>query len=613
MSIWSKISGAFRRGGSNLPAVQDLGESTPVDPKQIRYIFVPSRHAGVYVDHDTAMTFSAVYRAVAYLSQSVAMLPWIVIRETDQRTIKLKNHAVWPLLQVQANPEMANYTWEETMVAWACSWGNAYSEIEFDGAGRPVALWPIEPYRVKPKRAVDPQSNSPLTGPLVYQVNNNLGGQVNIPAERMFHLHGLGFNGLVGYSVISLAARSIGLSIGSEQFAEDLFANGPITHGALKHPKTLSADAKKNIRDSFNEVVQGHGRRFNVPIFEEGMDWIDLMINPEDAQLLLTRKFQVTDIARWFGLPPHKLADLERATFSNLEAQNIEVVNDALMPWIIRLEQEADRKLLSGRERNVRTKIETRAFLRGDSAARAKYYQVMRSIGVYSTNTILRLEDMDPVGPEGDALIMQSGFTTLEKIVNGDSSSKSPAAPPEPPTPAFPAKKASLGYFQEAQNRIFRREMGRFEQVRHKLNGDCGLFNEWMRRFSAKHREYMHQVLEPLAVNFVGLIRPGINVDAAVGAIVSRYIDLHLEGSTAELLDIFNGKQPSDIERRADFWARVLIDRLAEGISNISQIKVMSDRLPPAAPRARLQLPMAPPPKPGPDDWTEIGVEPNGG
>ena len=614
MNIWSKISGVFRRGG-NPAEIQNLGESTPVDPKQIRYIFVPSRHAGVYVDHDTAMTFSAVFRAVAYISQSVAMLPWIVIRETDQRTIKLRNHPVWPLLQVQANPEMGNYAWEETMVAWAASWGNAYSEIQFDDNGRPVALWPIEPYRVKVTRAEDPKTGNILTGPLVYKVNNNLGGQVTIPAERMFHLHGLGFNGLVGYSVVSLAARSVGLSIAAEQLAEDFFANGNITTGALKHPKTLSKDAKENIRQSFAEVVKGHGRRFNVPIFEEGMDWVNLMMKAEDVQLLLTRKFQVNDIARWFGLPPHKLADLDRATFSNLEAQNIEVVNDALMPWIIRLEQEADRKLLSGRERNVRTKVETRAFLRGDSQARAKYYQVMRQIGVYSTNTILRLEDMDPIGPEGDALIMQSGFTTLEKIVNGDSTATGPPkAPPEPP--ALPAKKASLGFFQEAQNRILRREIGQFNQIKGKLNGDYGLFNQWAERFFVKHREYMMQVLEPVALKFAELVRPdmrtnnlsAIRVAGAIVPTLNFCIDLHIEHSTSELLDILGGKRASDIGKRAEGAAKMIIEALSEAITRIPPEEPDPLKQIPDSPRAMPPIPNAPQ-KPGPDDWTEIGGE----
>ena len=396
-----------------IKSIFSRSQTTPSDPSAVRYITVPMRHAGITVDHDTAMRFSAVFRAVAYISQTVAGLPWDVIRETERKTTKLTSHPVSNILRYRPNPEMSSMSWRETMIAWALTWGNGYSEIELDGAGRPVALWPMSPDRVNMKR--DRETNE-----IVYEISSSVNGTTYLPKERVFHLHGLGYDGLTGYSVISLASRSIGLSLAAEFYGEDYFANGLVSTGVIKHPNKLSKEAQERLRASFEENNTKFGKKWRPLVFEEGMEWQSLSIPPEDAQMLETRKFQVNDIARWFGIPPHKLADLERATFSNIEHQSIEVVNDALMPWVNRLEQEANFKLFSGRERGIRTKINVRGLLRGDDASRAAYYKIMREIGVYSTNDIRRLEDMDPVGNEGDALIVQLNQTTLDKLVNGD-------------------------------------------------------------------------------------------------------------------------------------------------------------------------------------------------
>lgn len=608
MGVWTRIKGIFRTVDSEPLNKIDVN---PVDPRWTPAIPFVSRHAGVFIDPDTAMTFSAVFRAVSYISQSIAMLPWSVIRETDHRTIKLRSHPVWKLIQTQANPEMANYAWMETMVAWACSWGNAYSEIEFNKAGQPIALWPIEPYRVRPTRAQNPETGDFMTGPLVYKVNNMLGGQVTVPAANMFHLKGLGFNGLVGYSVISLAARSIGLSIASEQYAEDLFANGCVTTGALSHPGRLSKEAKEGLRQEMERVIRGHGRRFQIPVFEEGLKWDDMMINPEDAQLILTRKFQVNDIARWFGLPPHKLADLERATFTNIESQNIEVVQDALLPWVTRLEQEADIKLLSGRERGVRTKIDLRGFLRGDHSTRATYYRIMRNIGVYSTNEIRRLEDMDPVGPEGDALTMQSGFVTLKSIVDGP-----PTPPPAPqkkdgkqPAPGntLTVRNASLGYFREAEIRIYRREVGQFNQQRPKLENNPSLFDQWEQLFSQKNRHYIAEQFTPLAWNFMGLLRDDISRDDPdasnhINEAINAFIHGHRELSNAYLRAAFEDDSDAVFSETS---FRMASSELLEKLVALAEGLPQHPKRAPSPPREIVTQPVVA------DGWSEIGVYPN--
>lgn len=536
MSVYDWVAKLFRKS----PAVQDFGKITPQDPGNIRYVFVPLKHAGIYVDHDTALRFSAVFRSIAYISQTIAGLPWEVYRETGDKTTKLPAHPVWNLIKTRPNSEMSAFSWRETMVAWALSWGNGYSEIVRNPyTGQPVELWPIPPDRVTPRR--DPQTKE-----FFYEVQQDFGDRVIIPKEDMFHLHGLGFDGLVGYSVISLAARSIGLSIAAESYGEDFFANGAVSTGIVTHPGRLSPEAYDRLKADVDSKTKGGSRRWSPLIFEEGMGWQSLSIPPEDAQMLQTRQFQVSDIARWFGLPPHKLADLSRATFSNIEHQSIEVVNDAFMPWVNRLESEASLKLFSGRERGVRTKINVRGLLRGDDRSRAEYYKMMREMGVYSTNDIRRLEDMDPVGPEGDALIVQLNQTTLDRIVSGEALNSNKQ------TESGSKKEAVKQMASSTFSRIYSREMNHFQRMKAE-NKD-----EWWNRFQSSHHDYIRNNLEPvftLAATLMG---------SSVGKSSSEYF-------ISSLMDECRGRineesYSVDISELAKITANKFLNFVTEGV-----------------------------------------------
>lgn len=520
MIKWSRIRSALNKSDKIRRLFFAL-QALKSDPQRIRYIPVPLRQAGIYIDHDIALRFSAVFRAISYISQTIGCLPWDVLLETPEKTTKLFGAPLWNLLRIRPNREMGASTFRETLIAWALSWGNGYAEIERDNAQNPIALWPISPDRVEAIR-------DPGTKKIYYEVDNHLGGSTQISPENMFHLHGLGYDGLVGYSVISFAARAIGLGMAAEGYASDFFANGAIATGGLKHPGVLSDPARKNIQESFQSVIRGEGKRFNVPIFEEGLDWVNMMINPEDAQLLLTREFQIVDIARWFGLPPHKLQDLSRATWGNIEHLSIEVVNDALMPWIMRLEQEADFKLIPASLKSVRTKINIRGLLRGDNKSRAEYYQIMRNIGVYSTNDIRRLEEIDPVGTEGDELIVQLNQTTLKKLVAGD-------VRPAVPKLAWQSHKM---LFEHAYERILKREAGQFERDGAK-KGDI---QSWFAHFFAKEKGKIEQEIEPIAMSLFLQVVPDLKGNGQISEALNRFIDWHVESSRNAFLALSAGK-----------------------------------------------------------------------
>lgn len=362
------------------------------------WFFFGTNTSGVRVNEETALTLPAVYACVRIIGESIAMLPWQLVAQADNGdVVPLGRARLTGLLNSRPNPEMNAFTWRELQLTHLLLWGNAYSEIERDGARQEMAFWPIAPWRVQPMR--DPNDKS-----LWYRVAQPDGGTVFIPAVDMLHFHGTSLDGITGLSVIQLARQSIGLGIAAETFGAAFFGNGASVSGVLKHPGLPSEPARKNMRDSWE---QRHGRAENagrVAVLWEGVDYQQIGIPPEDAQFLQTRVFQVREVARWFRMQLHKLADLERATFSNIEEMGTDFVNDTLLPWITRMEKEVDFKLVVNPR--FHTRMDAKEFLRGDIETRYKAYQIGRNWGWLSANDVRRAEDMPGIGTAGDEYLV---------------------------------------------------------------------------------------------------------------------------------------------------------------------------------------------------------------
>lgn len=389
-------------------------------------IYIPSRQAGVTVTEDTALTYSAVWACVRVISESVAALPWHVYRRTPSGR-EMVDGGVQYLLNSRPNGEMTASAFREAIVAHALTWGNGYAEIQWDRAGRPAALFLLTPDRVEPKRDE--------SGALYYEVKIDDGSSRRLEPADVFHLHGLGWDGLVGYSPIRLAARSIGLGIAQDVFGQSFYANGTVFGRLVEVPANMSAAQIKTTEDYLNERHRGPDKAFSVKVIANGMKVHDGGMPMTDAQFLQSRQFSVNEVARWYRVPPHKIADLERSTNNNIEHQSIEFVTDTLMPWVKRLEDEANAKLFGQRAQgSVYTKLAVNAVMRGDSKSRAEFYRTMTQIGAMTINEVRSLEELNGIGPDGDQLLVQLNQTTLRRLVEAPPEAK----PVDPPPDANP-------------------------------------------------------------------------------------------------------------------------------------------------------------------------------
>jgi HK97 family phage portal protein len=262
-------------------------------------------------------------------------------------------------------------------------------------------------------RALDPEKVTVRSeGKSIFYDVLDLG--TGIESDRILHIPGLSFNGMTGKSPIEVARNSLGGGLAVQRYGNKFFANGAKSSGILKHPGRLGDKGIDNLRRSFDKkMAKDEG---GTMILEEGMDYVALSIPPDQAQFLASKKFTVEEVARWFGVPPHLLSDLDRSTFNNIEHQGIEFVTYSLMPWIRRWEEELARKLLREDEKDSHFfKFNINGLMRGDAKTRAEYYRLMLDLGVMNINEVRNLEEFNDISG-GNQHLVQVNRTPLEKL-----------------------------------------------------------------------------------------------------------------------------------------------------------------------------------------------------
>ena len=365
--------------------------------------------AGENVTEYSALNYSAVFNAISLISGTVSTLPLGLRRKEDRKTLTVDSNPLHSVLRDQANPYMTAMTMREVGMGHVLGWGNSYAEIVRNRMGEVIELWPITPNRVQVKL---------FNGELVYIIKMTNGEDVVLPREQVLHIPGLGFDGYVGYSIISLAANAIGLGLAMETFGSRYFGNGTHPGVIVSHPGKLSPEAAAGLQKSLVSAYSGLGKSHRLMLLEEGMDLKKLGVPPNDSQFLESRQFQVPEIARWFNLPPHKLKDLTKSSFSNIEAEQISFVTDSILPWLVRLEQNYKMQLLTAVEKKqgLYFKHTVEGLLRGNAKDRALLYRTMWNMGSISQNEIREKEDMDPI-EGGDEYFVPLNMVPLSRAL----------------------------------------------------------------------------------------------------------------------------------------------------------------------------------------------------
>ena len=376
------------------------------------YDMMQPNDSGVPVSPFTALQMSAVYACIRILSETLAQLPLNIRRRTADGSELAVSHPLFPLLHDQPNPWMSSFSWRCAVQGHCGGWGNGYSYIIRNQTGQPKALLPLLPDRTYPQ-LIDNQ--------LSYQTQINEHAFTALP-EDILHVPALSFDGLVGMSPIALNREAIGLGQAAQKFGARLFGSGSLLSGVLKHPGRLKRKAEKpddpspveRLRKQWRDLYSGLENSGAVAVLEEGMEYQQIGIPPEDAQFLQTRKFQISDIARIFNVPSHLINDLDRATFNNISELSLSFLRYTMTPWIVRWEQELNRKLFPDTDEYY-VKFNLQGLLRGTLTERKDYYKTAIEYGWLSRNEVRELEDLNRVDGLDEylqPLNMGSGQTT---------------------------------------------------------------------------------------------------------------------------------------------------------------------------------------------------------
>jgi len=383
--------------------------------------------AGIWLTHDEAFRLSAVWACVTVIAKAIASSNWDVfsVAPNGDRTLRPETIA-WRLLNLRPNDEMIPFAWREAMVIMALVYGDAYSEIERDLAGRPYALWPIAPDRGELKRRA---------GALVLEVYQADGGTVELPYPDVFHLHGPSIDGICGFDTVRVAARSLALAAAAERFGANFFGNNATVGGVLSSEQKLGPEKIKELKDTLKNN-HARDRAWTWMVIDSGLKVQTTTVEPEKAQMVESRQHQIEEVCRWFGVPPHKIAHLLRATNNNIEHQGIEFERDAVVPWCERLRQEADWKLIPGSGRNLRTRVATEWLAEGDAKTRAETDNILVTGGIMTRNEARRKRGWNSIGPDGDVPTVNPGVGALKRAL--EPPKPPPAQLPPPAEPAAP-------------------------------------------------------------------------------------------------------------------------------------------------------------------------------
>lgn len=502
----------------SLMAQEDLSVTDLRDPRLwSEFGFVTTdTNSGITVNPDNALALGAYYDGIRIISEDIGKLPFITYRRlTPRGKERARDHPIFPLLNEAPNQNMSAMAFRETLTANAIGWGGGFALIRKNGLGEPIELKPIHPSRV--------QVELSQQGRMFYIVGNDDGSSSVVRQSNMFHLHGLSPDGMNGYSVARLGAESIGRGLSAAAFSASFFRQGSSPKGAIKTMRTFETDeAIERLRSQWQRTYSGSDGWHRPIILEAGMEWQPISVPPEDAQLIETEHFSVIEIARWLRIAPHKLGALERSTFSNIEEQNIDHVNDTLIPWARRWEAEAHRKLFVDDPDHFAEHLFL-ALLRGNSEQRSGFHRELFNIGAVSQNDVRELENMNPIGPEGDVYYVNGNLVRSQDAAEG--STAATTDPPAGRVDGFDSRReereGAFFLFTSTLERCQAKERRALSRIGGRFKGEELVYQ--VKNFYSSHRRHLVDAFEVVAMAVARMAGTELESELTE-AVVGRYV-----------------------------------------------------------------------------------------
>lgn len=351
--------------------------------------------SGMRVSQKTALAHMAFYRCVTLLAGSIATQPRHLFERNGKDKSVDREHRASLLIRRQPNGYQNHYQFHFYMVVILLLWGNYYAKITRNSFYEPVAMHPIAPWLVDVRVE---------NGKKAFYVKGE-----RIPSSQMLHVYGLSLNGITGVNPIKYASQTLGLNLAAEKMQSSAFGKGLHAGGVIEMPEDhqgmlgstdeQAEEYMSNVRQSFKKLYQNGSESWHEMMFlEPGWKFEQFKLNLESAQIIETRKMGIADVARFMGVPLHKVMELDKATENNIEQQGIEYVQDGVMPISMNIEAEYDTKLLRESEKDQRFfKFNLDGLMRADLKSRYEAYSIAlgkNAPGFMSPEEIRDIEDL---------------------------------------------------------------------------------------------------------------------------------------------------------------------------------------------------------------------------
>ena len=362
---------------------------------------------------ETAPEVPVVLAAIRLIAESVGTLPLHLYRtEANGAKTLATDHPLYKILRHRPNAEQTSLELRETLVMLYLLYGNAFCEIKRDERGVVSALEALHPSRMEVTRIAD--------GTLRYVYKEPDHRETVYQPSQILHIRMPSLDGLNGMCLTNLVRDAIAHARALEAHGLQFFSNFAKPQVVLSSENAIPVEAQENLANQWRRLYsQQSGNAYKTAIMPHGLKVTELNASMESSQFLEARRFAVIEVARAFKIPPHLLQSLDGATYTNIESQGREFVTYTLLPHLRRIEDAIARDLLGDDVGVMFCEHDVHAFMRGDTAARAAWYQQMQGAGVLSINEIRQYEGLNPIGPEGDERFMQLSYTTVKRIVDG--------------------------------------------------------------------------------------------------------------------------------------------------------------------------------------------------
>jgi HK97 family phage portal protein len=344
--------------------------------------------SGIVVNEEKALSLTAVWACVDIISNTMATMPLHVNKRLNPKgKERAINHPLYKLIHDSPNSEQTSFQWRKLMNVHRLLWGAGISLIQFDNMGYPISLLPLPPWNVKPKRTTK--------GNLYYEYNDGKTIKLLQPWEVVV------FTTLQTSdnwkSPITLHRETIATALAVKQYGAKTFGSGINPAGILSGVSFSDETTEESLRKKFGESYSGLNTGKKLMVLEEGVKFERVGIPPVDAQYLETMRFNVSEIARIYGVPLYMLADHEKQTSwgTGIEEQKDGYITFTILPIATQSEQELNKKVI--KDDDYFCEYLTAGLLRGTMTNRMNAYQKGFAMGMYSPDDLREMENMNPL------------------------------------------------------------------------------------------------------------------------------------------------------------------------------------------------------------------------